>query len=368
MGMKLKVLVMFCVSALVSVTLFQNCSEMAGSDSNNANSVNLGDPADVQTENDVLGDDIPPQTPFAAGETFSAADFPYLVTDTDQLALIAGYSARVGYKAFAMTEDGDFYIASTNEAEVEDQADWDQAILERCQIFFENKPCSLLLSGDVYAQNQMDFENNFVSNINLSAVVDANFQFPGVINHWQNIHSTNYPMFDPGEFKAMALGRNGRNVTGFSPTSQAQASRKALEVCESATDDGCILMAEGINVVLDLNNLSFGQNTIRYAPNTVDVDDIPFIDVTLRNTIRNEYALAINNGFHYALILDRYGQHTRETQNAPFSQAQLQNLIDQCTANLNVDTRECFVYSIDNQIVMTRDSFERAQFPNRFGP
>ena len=333
------------ITLVLFITLlsFQNCG-----------SLNSGMESKSSDSNAQLNDGS-----FFKGEPYDPDLIPFELTDQAAVDAARTYLNRQGYRTMAFTEDGDIYIANSgNNALVENQDDWDEAVLERCQLTHMNKPCSLFASGDLIAQDRADFVVGFNSKITVPATFDGNL-LPGPINYWQKYQAANYGTGTP-TYQSMAIGRNGASHNGWSDVSQAESDRRALEFCESVSDLTCTLYAQGMNVVFDLNSYQWEPRRVFYGPRDFNVDEIPFVTESVRETIRSQYGGS--NLPYFALALDRYGRWESIRSSSPIVQADLDTITNQCNLKIPVVEggafqKTCFIYSIDAQVVLTRDEF-----------
>ncbi len=345
MGLKSRIFLFF--GLFVTVISFQNCGKLV-SKGESSQSTNIEGLAD---------------TSFFKGDPYDPSLIPFKITTEDAINAARFYNNRNGFRAMAFTEIGEMYVSSSGDNQnVEDQADWDEAVLERCQLQYMNRPCSLFASGDLIAQDRNDFLVNFNSVITVPETFSGQF-IPGNINHWQNHAEQTYPDVDPGEFKSYAVGRHGATHSGWSRVSQEDATRRAMEFCEAIIDEPCTLYAVGMNVVFDLNDYQWDEKRIIYGPAAFNADTIPFVDDNVREIIRAEQSQSA----FYALALDRYGFWESVQSTQAVTQAEINQMIADCNAKIPPPApggrrRDCFLYSVDDQVVYTRESFSLATF------
>ena len=340
----------FVLGLVLTLFVYQNCAELK-SGMTSANSDNNQDGTGQGTNSE-----------FLKGDPYDTSLIPFVLDDPEAIEVANVYRNLTGYKAMAFTENGDIYAAKNESTLIENQDDWNEAVLERCQLFFMNQPCSLFAEGDVIAQNRDDFIVGFNPVITVPATFDA-FQVPGSINYWQSHHAATYPDFTNNPFKAFAIGSNGATHPGWSQDSQAEANRRALEFCEAISDEPCVLYAVGLDVVFDLENYAFDQKVLTWGPRAFVVDEIPFIPDSVREVIRAEY----NQGLFYVLALDKFGYWFTVQSSTPIVQADRDAAIAGCNAKLpepvpGASERSCYIYSIDDQVVVTRDDYTMATY------
>ncbi len=345
MGLKSRIYLF--IGLIVTVVGFQNCSKMASTSAS-------GDSSRVEGVADVE---------FFKGDPYDPSLIPFQLTSEDAINQAQFYNNRNGFRAMAFTENGEMYVSSSgNNQNVQDQADWDEAVLERCQLQYMNRPCSLFASGDLIAQDRNDFLVNFNSVITVPETFSGQL-IPGNINHWQDYADQTYPDIDPGEFKSYAVGRHGATHSGWSRVSQEDATRRAMEFCEAILDEPCTLYAVGLDVVFNLDDYQWDQRRVTYGPVAFNADSIPFIDDSVREIIRDQHS----QSSFYALAIDRYGFWESVQSTQTITQAQIDQMIAACNAKIPAPApggraRECFLYSVDDQVVFTRESFTMATY------
>ncbi len=337
------------VGFLVTVFLFQNCGKIS--------SLRAGDSANDQLDTDDMA--------FKKDQPYDPNLVPFVNEDPDFQKAITNYPNVSGYKAMAFTSTGDIYVGSSGSDVISSQEEWNQLILERCQIRYGGDPCSLFAAGDLIAQNSVDFLNGYFNRL---SEIDADFnatQIPGLAFHWRMLANTSYPNFEEGQFKAYAINWTGGGHAGWSSASQEEANRRALEFCQSHSNQLCILYAVGLNVVFDSENIQLDQQRIFYGPRPLDINEVPLITETTRAT-RKEDIESVVTSVHFVWAIGRFGQDAIKFSANEITQADIDETVAACTAKLGEPaegTRQdpsCFVYAIDNEVVWTWESYKEA--------
>jgi len=342
----------FIMALLVPVALtFQNCQEFEAG-SANAPSTSITPTAP--------NPDVPERV-FLAGQAVDSTLLPFNVSDETR-SQIDSYLNTVGFKAIAFADNGELVARITTDAT--SQLEATQIVLEVCQLHNENRPCAVFAEGNTVKYDEAVFFDQFVR-----AIVDIDTlnisQIPALANVHKQTLSERYP--DPSQmYDAIAINGLGGVYRGWSNTSQYYAEKRALEFCEAPSDRPCMLYAVGDSVVLDLENLDFSEKYVPYAPEAYDPLKVPFIDGSRVSDATLLEVNRVNNGTHYAVAISRYG-HWRsvESQN-PITQNEIQTVVDLCTASITRPPgatgyqHVCFLYAVDNQVVMTREAYETA--------
>ena len=340
-----KRILQFLCFVTVTALFFQNCSQGFDGDGG-AEAESIRTPSNLD---------------FTQGQAYDSTLLPYPL-ESDSLTTAQAYSEMVGFKAMAFTQRGELYVANSSDSLISSQEEWERVTLERCQLVSMNQSCSLFASGDFVFQDGDDFLRNFVKPIVVPSSFDGNL-LPGVIDHWRVAAATAYPDFSLTQFKGFAIGPNGSGFSGWSQVSQAEASRRALEYCEASDNHTCTIYAEGLTPVLNLANYSWGNQKVFYAPRGFNIDEIPFITDVVREEIRAEYDLSVSNGEYFALAMEQFGGRESLVSATPITQTELDTLVSDCTANIPAPAnpgdpqRSCFLYSVDADLVMTRQSY-----------
>ncbi len=349
------------VLALLFLSIgFQNC----GNSLQKAQEASGGSSGDSTDLSDTTDGEGPSELPvnFQKGETFDANKIPFALTDATVLNKIKAYSSATGFKAIALTREGGGMVEWSSNDLISGQEEFNQVILERCQLSNGNKPCSLLVSGDVFAQSKDDFLVNFNNVIESPNGFDP-LKIPGLIFHWRNYANDTYFPIEAGRFKAYAIGPYGNTAIGYSEHSQADATRRALVFCETLRNEGCAVYAEAGALIFDPGNPQYQPNQVLYSPSVFHPDTVPFVDKSKMAPFVKAYQ-DIQEGKHVAIAFDKYGYYSIKTSDSPLTQAQINNTINDCTEKLPTTVnRECFLYSLDDKIEMTWKSLDEAAHP-----
>ncbi len=170
-------------------------------------------------------------------------------------------------------------------------------------------------------------------------------------------------------------GWSRANATGpNNGATQDEANRRALEFCEAITygERPCFLHTVGLDRVWDPANTDWQPVSLRFEPNPVDVNLVPFVtNQDYLNRIRPAYdrLIASAGAEHLLVVMARFGRYPTVifSPNPIDDNLRNQSLAD-CDALVARDfpaapgqfQMRCFVYSEDMQIVMTPDSYGRA--------
>ena len=353
--MNQRVLLVFCLSVFSISVFFQNCSQsLSGSGSAEFSYA----PEENQNE----------QVSFKAGDTFDPLLVPYVIASEDLKNQLDTYLSWPGtYKSIALTDDGFGLALGTSNGLVRDQADWDKAILERCHLQ-NRKPCSLLASGDLFAQDLSDFLVNHITTIQTPATFDA-LLVPAEITHWREQQASTYLPIPMDRFKTYSVSPNGGTATGHSSVSQDEATRKSLEFCEALGDLPCTIYAIGENVVFDIDTFQWEAPSISYGPALFDPQRVPFVNDAVRDGPMQAARDAINRDTSVVIALGKRGENSIRYVAGPITNNDRQAAIDDCNTRLPVVTNgafqhTCFIYAENLNVVMTRASFELATWGN----
>lgn len=354
----------FGVTALMAVFLFQNCgdfSTVAGKATMASN-----EPMPEPGPGGLTDPDSTPPAPedlapkFKAGDPFAVSLVPYTPDATLQ-AQLNTYEAQTGFKAVVLAPNGQGLAWAARNDLVRTQQEWTRVLLERCQLLSMNRPCSLFAEGNTIKYNEADFFANHRSVIDVPETFDA-MKLPGVIDHWRNYHRETYAT-GASRFRSIAISWEGTSHTGWSDSSQEESNRRTLEFCEVSANTTCALYAEGNNVVFDLATYRWAAKRVFYGPRTFDLEYVPFISDSYRTTrLKPVYDRVAANQVHAVFAMNRYAQTYIFESPRPITAADQTRAIAECNRLIPSpdDPREsvnrCFIYSIDMEVLMTRQS------------
>jgi hypothetical protein len=156
-------------------------------------------------------------------------------------------------------------------------------------------------------------------------------------------------------YKAFALNIDGAfwMVDSSMLQSQAEADALALQSCEaSANGQPCTLYAEGNQVVFNVSSLVMNQTpTVSYTQTVLDISKIPFVMNVAKQSMLNLYAShKVSATQHNSIAISwdganeiAYGWSTSSAANTA--------AVNGC--NQVAQYSSCFLYAVDNTVVMT---------------
>ena len=116
-------------------------------------------------------------------------------------------------------------------------------------------------------------------------------------------------------------------------------------------------------MIFDLQNYQWEKQRVFYGPRPFNAQEIPFARDDVRDNLEMQHAEAMAAGEHFLLWMDRYGNVREVLRSAnPVNNRERREASDRCNAaipdppNPEWSKRTCFLYSEDNQVVMTRES------------
>ncbi len=339
-------------TSAVLILLFQNCGGGAVS--------SLGQETD-SSGNPIV---VPQSDPnhFNAGDDFDSEKVPVKVGDAELNEGLQNYLVSDEmYKAIALTSDGRGYIGLSSDPLIEDQADWNRAVLERCQIQTRSS-CALLAEGNQFKQEVNAFLNGFNSQLLVPADLDTQM-LPGEIQFWKD-HAADYYANGSAEFKSIAINQEGQSIASSSSENQQEANKRALERCEAFADSPCTLYSVGAEVVFDLQTYTLAPKTIVYAPADFDSQKVPFVKEKARNGLFKTYQDDLKSGkFKFGIAtISKFGNGFVKKKASAITNADRKEAINKCNSGMPEDTSgnpvsQCFIYAENLQVVMTRESY-----------
>ncbi len=363
---------------LLGLVIFQNCGEMSstaknqmslalepeGSDNNleeNLAEEAVVDEIQVVPEDLIVDEEVVVETPamFAAGETVALDKLPFPLSST-QLPRLGQYLNSTVFRMIGFTRDGESMIHIDGLAR--DQAEATRVGLERCQILYR-KPCSLYAEANIITRSRVDFFNNFNNLLMRSGVFNA-LEIP-VLNrvHQESIQRS----YKSNTYEAVSIGLGGAVNRGWSGVSQADANRRSLEFCEILHNEPCTLYAVDTQIVFNFDTFQWSPRLVDYAPSMLTLNRIPFISDSDRVANFAPVVQAINQqNRQFVIALSRYGHWgiTPVLGDGAITDAARARALDLCTAKITSPANpgsyqhRCFVYSENNQVVLTRRQIE----------
>lgn len=338
-------------SIIISFVLFQNCGEM--------NSQSDGSSIALPSNSDIPEDD-PDTIIFASGDALALDKIPFPLTANDQVRL-ADYMSQTQLKVLLFNQDGrpvfTYFYQPVDQVEARLKAS------ERCELD-QKRFCSLFAAGNTIVFSEKDFYSQFRSVLKQPNVQLNLSEIPGITSG-KLTELGPYPDLN-NTFTSLALGSGGSIHRGWSSDSQANADRRAREMCESLNNKPCALYASGMQVVFNIASYDWGPSLIDYAPAVLNLGRIPFVSDTLRSTTLNTAVNDARTGRPVVIALSRFG-HVRvevQAQNGPITQATRDRARQLCTDSIDRQPNatgyqhQCFIYSEGTQVVMTREDFE----------
>ena len=303
----------------------------------------------------------PQAATFSAGDTFTPTVTPYTLNGpiVGQIML---YSQVQGFKAIAVAENGQGYAGG--DPAFTSQAEADEVILERCQLSSGNQPCALFASGDTLVYSDTDFYDQHQDVLESGARNFNASTIPGLAFEWRQLAAGDGYDTRNETFKAYAISPNGTTSPGWSNVSQAEASRLALEFCESndSTDSvACTLYAEGDTVLFNVNQFSLNTTrALQFAPSALDPNNVPFVSDDLRAGSIANLAARIANGDNIVITISPFGHFDSESGPA-INNTLIQASLNDCNGRIPAGASyQCLVYSTNDEVVMTRATLTTA--------
>ena len=339
---------------VLSALLFQNCGEMSGSTSESSSQTSSTLPSD-ETQPEI-------QETFKAGDPFDKDLIPITITDDYFKNRVSWYAGNENLKALAISAIGKGSVVVSKNAD--DQDDINRAAMESCQLASEGFPCVLIAAGNEFKYDSSKLAENYAFAIRDTTTFEA-MKIPGFLNIWKRAHSMSGEPWGyarkSASFQAMAIGINGNADHSTSLESQAEANRRAIEACEKRKyTPSCILYAEGNKVVFNSNNFQMPeQKIIAFAPSALDPMKVPFVRDNARSGhIKTAYDKIASEGKDVVIAISIYGHYWALVgDNA--NQAFIDQAVDNCNGTLpSGSTYSCFVYSVNNDVVMTQESLD----------
>lgn len=319
---------------------------------------NCADPLPDEAKNMSFG--VP--TRFSAGEPFSANKLPYL-PQGNLVSELDAYLSTTGFKAVAIAPNG--YGVARGHSRLASQAEANKYVLEACQIVARNMPCGLFAEGNVIKYNEADFFANQVSVLEFGPRSLDIDKIPALPDYNKAAFKTTYE--SPVTAKAVANGNFGLVVRGVGET-QAEANRRGLESCEAIRpNETCTLYAIGNTVVFNVTDYNWNYTTshIKYAPLTYAANQVPFVtDATRALPELTGIPAQATAGRNPVLALSRVGHFGVAAVTGATLAANRTAALAACNAKLSAtSTIQCFVYSENNQVVMTKATLTAGNSP-----
>lgn len=299
---------------------------------------------------------------FLKGQTLNSEILPYNV-DASAKENMKSYLQLTNFKAVAFSEDGQVFIVDKDI--VQSQSEINRIALEVCQLKSKNRACAIFAEGNLVKFDEDDFFKSHAKVLENTTVYDHS-RLPALADHWKEYFSKNYP--GKNIFDSIAVDGGGGVYRGWSDDSQEDSNSRAIQFCEAPGQSKCALYAEGLKVVFDLDKINYSSHTVLYGPKPLVASEIPFIS----HQVRMERAIPLINELvqqkrHIAIAINRYGVWYGKSSVDAISNQELQALVESCTALIRRAEPDspgfkhrCFLYSVDNNVVMTRDSFAEA--------
>ncbi len=266
-----------------------------------------------------------------------------------------------------LAPNGQGFARGYNGELITSQAELNRVLLERCQLA-SGQNCALFAEGNLIKYGEADFVANHINRIEVPEVFDG-MKIPGVVVYWRAYQRDTYGKGSI-PFESLAFSPQGGTSSGFSETSQAEASRRALEFCEAVRDLPCTLYMEGDTVAFDLETFEWSRKRIFYGPREFDLTIVPFIADTYRNGVLKTIMDRVAAGQSHAVFaMNRYGVNYIFESPAPATETQRARAITECNIRVPVPTpgqlnvHRCFIYSVDLEVVLTQQQLRDATVP-----